>query len=247
MNLILPLLFILLQFANPNSCYADLNPSEVLIVANANNKDSTELASFYANSRKIPEDNIILLKTSDDFAISRDDFEKDIVLPLKQKLIANTHLRKAKVLTLMYGIPLKINDVEKPVDEAKISETIKGESAKFSTQIQNDFNEIRLIEKRNIPQDNLVFASINDIEFSKMPALLFELYSKIKILNPANAPKNDQEKVLSIAKNLLGIKTSILPDKSRDKEELKIFPVLKRDWILNLKTFLSLPQKVYSH
>ena len=84
---------------------AALTPQEVLIVANARSADSVALAKFYAQQRRIPEQNIVTVKTSTLFWVGRADYEREIRDPIRQALVERKLARKIRSLVLMYHVP----------------------------------------------------------------------------------------------------------------------------------------------
>jgi len=93
-----------------------LAPQEVLVVGNANSSDSVELAKFYARKRGIPPCNVVLLATTTGHYISRDDYDRQIRLPLAQRLDqADTPLR---CIVLVWGMPLHVNSPPDPYRES---------------------------------------------------------------------------------------------------------------------------------
>lgn len=87
---------------------AALTPEQVLVVGNQNSPDSTELARFYAQQRRIPADNVLLLKTTANYETTRGDYQTQIVEPLRRHLQDTDRAGKIRAIVLMYGIPVRI-------------------------------------------------------------------------------------------------------------------------------------------
>ncbi|MFP4105413.1 MAG: TIGR03790 family protein [Phycisphaerae bacterium] len=85
-----------------------LEPAEVIVVANANSEDSMELAKLYVKGRKIPEKNLIALKTTTAYQISYEDYASQIVAPLRKELTKRGLKEKATFLCLIYGVPVRV-------------------------------------------------------------------------------------------------------------------------------------------
>jgi uncharacterized protein (TIGR03790 family) len=86
-----------------------LTPDQVVVVANKMAWHSVDLAKYYMKARNIPSDNLIQLKATSDEICSREDYDKDIALPIK------TFLKKYDpagdrfhCLVTMYGVPLTV-------------------------------------------------------------------------------------------------------------------------------------------
>ena len=69
----------------PKNCLA-LLPSEILVTANRNLPHSSELAHYYMEKRGIPEQNFILIGTTKDERCSREEYDKEIALPIRTYL-----------------------------------------------------------------------------------------------------------------------------------------------------------------
>lgn len=89
-------------------CHA-LEPKEILIVINRDVEGSAPVGEYYCEKRKIPEPNVLRLSLgplSD--AISRTEYERRIVGPLRDKLKETKFFGKIKCLLMTYGVPFKV-------------------------------------------------------------------------------------------------------------------------------------------
>ena len=110
---------------------ADIPPEKVVIVANANLKESRALAVYYANKRGIPRSNICFVTLPTNEVISRKLYEQALRDPLAE-FMRNARLvdwerrltkdikahqnpwfvstLQARAIVLMYGVPVRIAD-----------------------------------------------------------------------------------------------------------------------------------------
>lgn len=93
-----------------------------LVVYNETDRDSVDLAHFYAEKRGIPKDQVIGLKCAKTEEITRDEYEHTIAEPLRKVFTANlwwklrepenplgpVESNKIRFVALMRGVPLKI-------------------------------------------------------------------------------------------------------------------------------------------
>jgi uncharacterized protein (TIGR03790 family) len=87
----------------------DLNPEQLLIIANKEMRHSVELADYYMKQRSIPEQNLIKVQTSLEEFISREEYEKEIASPVRSFVTKNDPEGiKYACIVLMYGIPLRV-------------------------------------------------------------------------------------------------------------------------------------------
>lgn len=95
---------------------AAIQPDEVLVIANKRVNGSVELARYYMEKRKIPSENLLVLKTLEKEEIRRSEYDRWIRKPIRKKLAALEKKRKQekklKISTLVtvYGVPLKITE-----------------------------------------------------------------------------------------------------------------------------------------
>jgi uncharacterized protein (TIGR03790 family) len=96
-----------------------------LVVYNELDKDSVELAHFYAEKRGIPGDQVLGLKCAKTEEITRDEYDRTIAEPLRRAFTSNfwwklrdpgdvlgpVESNKIHFVALMRGIPLKIAEV----------------------------------------------------------------------------------------------------------------------------------------
>ncbi len=101
-------------------------PESVAVLYNSASADSKSLATFYAKAREIPEDQLIGLKLSEGEEISRDEFNKTILEPLKaeydrrgwweRRKDAAGNLQPVKnrirILACMLGVPSRISALD---------------------------------------------------------------------------------------------------------------------------------------
>lgn len=102
------------------SVQAELSPNQVLIVANANSQESLAVAEHYATSRGIPEKHIAKLDLPLDETMSRDDYEKQLVIPLRRVVQTAGIQRSIRVLVTVYGVPLRVGPPTFTSDEQQL-------------------------------------------------------------------------------------------------------------------------------
>ncbi len=88
--------------------HASLKPGEILVVANKNASESVGLARYYMRERGVPEENLVQIWVTDRETVSRDDFERRIVPPVRRFLKEHEHGENIRCLLTMYGVPLRV-------------------------------------------------------------------------------------------------------------------------------------------
>ena len=135
------IILILLEIFFAGNSFA-LTADQIAVVVNKNGWHSIELGKYYMKKRAIPEDNILRLWTTDKETVSREDYEKQIVTPVKRFLEKRSKEgREIKCLVLMFGMPLKINPPEfakqekEELKDLKVNqENLKKSLAKFDKE-----------------------------------------------------------------------------------------------------------------
>ncbi len=97
-----------------------LEPEEVLVVANEASEESVDLAEYYIKQRDIPEKNLVKVKVSTAYEMSRSEYDKQIVEVLRKELVRRRIHTKIKAVALMWGIPVRVAGGELPGPEAKV-------------------------------------------------------------------------------------------------------------------------------
>lgn len=85
-------------------------PSDVVLLVNRNSSRGQELAEFYCQQRAVPTGNIISLDLPIGEDITRRDYDEKLVMPLRKALLARP--KPAKVLLLIFGMPLRVGPEE---------------------------------------------------------------------------------------------------------------------------------------
>lgn len=108
----------LLTFASPVS--GEVLPEQVAVVANIQQPNSLRLARHYLATRRIPPNHLIRVSTADTETVTRELYEKELVLPIREQLTRQGLAQTIRVLVTTHGIPLrvsppKVGDVDKQV------------------------------------------------------------------------------------------------------------------------------------
>lgn len=97
-----------------------LDPGEVLVVANSNSKDSVKLGRYYARLRNIPENNLVLVKTTTKYDISIDQYESQILKPIAEAMTKRSLHKKIRCIVLIYGVPVRVGQVPPSGEVGKV-------------------------------------------------------------------------------------------------------------------------------
>ncbi|MBC7837244.1 MAG: TIGR03790 family protein [Nitrospiraceae bacterium] len=101
-------LFVTTFMGNAFPAQAELSANQVMIVANANSRESLMVAEHYATSRGVPVQQIAKLDLPLDDTMSREDYDRRLVMPLRQALQDHRIQQSIRVLVTVYGVPLRV-------------------------------------------------------------------------------------------------------------------------------------------
>ncbi len=126
----------------PKTCVA-LVPNEILVIANRNFPQSSELAHYYMQKRAIPEQNLILLSTTVDERCSREEYDRQIALPIRAYLekLDPKGLHIHCLLTVR-GVPLTVGEPQPRQEEIKELVRLKGLARKLESQLKGGGNNL---------------------------------------------------------------------------------------------------------
>ena len=87
-----------------------LEPDEILVIANSNSVESVRIAQYYCAKRQVPVGNILALPlgTSSSLTITRDNYEKQLAEPIRQKLSSPEFAGKIRCLLTTYAVPITV-------------------------------------------------------------------------------------------------------------------------------------------
>lgn len=84
------------------------SPDNVLLVLNESSPQSLEIGQYYAQKRGLPAQNVLRIKTVLTEEISRDDFSRQLEVPIATWLMRNSAQDRILYFVLTKGIPLRV-------------------------------------------------------------------------------------------------------------------------------------------
>ena len=87
-----------------------LEPNEIIVIVNKEIPASMELGLFYCKQRNVPKENILALSLGRTLveAISRQDYDKNIAEPIRERLLNVKPGQAIRCLLTTYGVPYKV-------------------------------------------------------------------------------------------------------------------------------------------
>jgi len=157
---LLSILLLTINFLSVTA-FAELKAKNIAIIANSNDRDSIEIANYYAERRRVPTNNIIKLPLSSSEGISRSHYEKSLLNPLREELKRRNISADIKAFLSIKGVPLKIAEAKNNPSELEGISLAKEKLASSTKRIQTTVAEIQKIAGET--QDG--FSNVKDNEF----------------------------------------------------------------------------------
>jgi len=134
---------------------AAVEPRDVVLIVNKNLEVSREVAETYVTLRNVPRNNVIELDLPLADDISRDDYNRLMVAPLRA--ILTERKLKPKVLLTIYGVPLRVGPQTPSAKDRDEMTKIKTELDAAQVQNTKLLESIKVLErdKERDPQSPL--------------------------------------------------------------------------------------------
>src|SRR4029079_13144053 len=104
----IPIVFLIVLSCLPRPSRAELQPAEVAIVTARGNRESEDLARYYARVRGIPVENICLVDVPAAEVCPSEQWQASIRPEVHKWLVEKDPHEKIRCLVTLWGIPLKI-------------------------------------------------------------------------------------------------------------------------------------------
>jgi uncharacterized protein (TIGR03790 family) len=112
-----------------------IGPDDVYLLVNKNDPASREVAEYYCRKRGVPGDHILSFNLPAREDCSRQDYNRNLVPPLREKLAG---LRdKPIVLVVVYGMPLRIGPQEPTEQERRDLAEVKDLAEPYRNQVRD--------------------------------------------------------------------------------------------------------------
>jgi len=85
-----------------------LRPEHVLVVANPKAEGSEALAKYYRLARRLLPDRVLLLPTTTEPDISREDYNEKLRDPIRAYLARKGRARRIRCIVLVWGVPVRV-------------------------------------------------------------------------------------------------------------------------------------------
>jgi len=115
-----------------------LEPQEILIIANGHIAESVEIARYYCQAREVPKANILSLPLGPKLSetISRRDYERLLVEPIREEFDTRQLIGKIKCLLTVYGVPIKVGPRGALTEQADARQKLQAVAEQVKTKVE---------------------------------------------------------------------------------------------------------------
>lgn len=117
-----------------------LSARDLVVVYNRNVPDSQAVASYYAEKRQVPPDNLVGVEISPTEDMSRREFDEKLIPPVRALVDKLKTQGRTPAILLVYGIPLRVG----PVPATKADQTLKELATQKLNEYQKQVQELAL-------------------------------------------------------------------------------------------------------
>jgi uncharacterized protein (TIGR03790 family) len=152
---------------------AELQPNQVMILANAKSPESLAVATHYAEQRTVPSRNIVQLELPFRDTLTRQEYDDLVVTPLRRALETKHLASTTKVIVTTYGMPLRVEAPRLSTDEqrwlAEAQSRVKTSRVRLK-QLQRAFEQMTPGSPK--PEDQPPSPAQDILEIARTMALL---------------------------------------------------------------------------
>ncbi len=106
---------------------AALAPEDLIVVYNATVPASQKVAEYYAQKRHIPPANLVGVKVPDWEDLTRQEYDQQLVPPVRQKVVELRRSFRNPAIVLVYGIPLRVGEAGLNAQEKEVQTLAKSQ------------------------------------------------------------------------------------------------------------------------
>lgn len=129
--------FIAVGCASPFYSWAELQPHQVVILANAKSPESLDVAAHYATRRGIPATQIIRLDLPLRDKLTRREYEDLVVTPTRRALEDRALSSSIRVIVTTYGVPLRVEAPQLTAAERRLLSDAQGVVKKSRVKLEH--------------------------------------------------------------------------------------------------------------
>jgi uncharacterized protein (TIGR03790 family) len=127
------IVFLILLGGLTRPCCDELQPAEVAIVTARGNRESEDLARYYARARGIPAENICLVDVPAGEVCPREQWQASIRPEIHKWLLDKDPQQKIRCLVTLWGIPLKIGPAARDAKSQRYQQFLEAERSQRLT------------------------------------------------------------------------------------------------------------------
>jgi uncharacterized protein (TIGR03790 family) len=119
-----------------------LSARDLVIVFNRNLPESQAVASYYANKRKVPPENLVGVDVSSSEDMTRNDYDWKLVPPVKAMVDRLKAKGNPPAILLIYGIPLRVGGAPLTAPEMELKTMANAKVEEYQVQALQLINKL---------------------------------------------------------------------------------------------------------
>ena len=128
-----------------------LEPDQILLLTNKNDRAGLRLAELYARKRGIPEHRILELDLPTDEEMPPDLYDREVVPAVRTFLRGNHLERKITCIVTFYGVPIRVSARVNARQDIEELESLKAEQLTLPAKIDPLVNALEKLVVQNDP------------------------------------------------------------------------------------------------
>ncbi|MEJ2226278.1 MAG: TIGR03790 family protein [Syntrophobacterales bacterium] len=197
-----------------------LTPKDLIVVFNRNVPESREVAVYYAQKRGVPRENLVGVKVSKGEDMSRQEYEQELLPPLRRIVVELRLLNRKPAIVLVYGIPLRVGSAGLSESEKDLQALVQIQVKKSTSQAWARLQELEalLIRVPGTPQDTGEGPTPQDV-VALAAKLLPRANSLLKLPSGKKTPQKTRTQIAALVAELSGRSPDLQPKSHKKKEK----------------------------
>jgi len=152
--------------------HAELKPNQVAILANGDSPESLAVAAHYAQRRNVPPSHIIRLSLPNRESLTREEYDRLLVAPLRRTLEKAGLASTIRVLVTTYGVPLRLEAPVLSKDEKVWLDEAQSLVKTSRRQLEHLHGEFERVAGHPVKSDSPNIPGQNILEMARTTELL---------------------------------------------------------------------------
>lgn len=195
-----------------------LTPQDLIVVYNRNLVESKAVAAYYCQKRRVPWDHLLGVAVPHDEQLSRQEYEQNLLPPVRQAVKKLQSQGRTPALLLVYGIPLRVLGPPESDADKEFRALAAARLKEYQGLVGEMLRELDALtaapaELSPAPAGPLTYPTATLLR--KAEASINRAFKFLAAQSPSGAPAESRVKALSLLLRLVGatLEVKIPPEK----------------------------------